>query len=133
MDKTEACGIEVSARELVVALGDGRGGTRLRRFANSAVGHRALLKVLKAFGKVRVVLEATGLYGLDAALALSAEEEIELMVANPRAVRHFAQAMMQRSKNDQLDAVVLREFAARMPFRAWTRPTANTSIPGSRH
>ena len=126
MDKTEACGIEVSARELVVALGDGRGGTRLRRFANSAVGHRALLKVLKAFGKVRVVLEATGLYGLDAALALSAEEEIELMVANPRAVRHFAQAMMQRSKNDQLDAVVLREFAARMPFRAWTRPTANT-------
>jgi transposase len=65
------------------------------------------------------------MYGLDVALALSAEEGIELMVANPRAVRHFAQAMMQRSKNDQLDAVVLREFAARMPFRAWTRPTEN--------
>ena len=126
MDKMEACGIEVSARELVVALGDRRGGTCLRRFANSAVGHRALSKVLKRFGKVRVVLEATGLYGLDAALALSTEEGVELMVANPRAVRHFAQAMMQRSKNDQLDAVVLREFAARMPFRAWTRPTENT-------
>lgn len=126
MDKMEACGMEVSARELVVALGDRRGGTRLRRFANSAVGHRALLKVLKHFGKVRVVLEATGLYGLDVALALSAEEGVELMVANPRAVRHFAQAMMQRSKNDQLDAVVLREFAARMPFRAWARPTENT-------
>lgn len=126
MDKTEACGIEVSARELVVALGDRRGGTRLRRFANNAVGHGALLKVLKHLGKARVVLEATGLYGLDVALALSAQEEVELMVANPRAVRHFAQAMMQRSKNDQLDAVVLREFAARMPFRAWTRPTGNT-------
>jgi transposase len=126
MDKMEACGIEVSARELVVALGDRRGGTHLRRFANSTVGHRALVKVLKRFGKVRVVLEATGLYGLDVALALSAEEGIALMVANPRAVRHFAQAMMQRSKNDQLDAVVLREFAARMPFRAWTRPTENT-------
>jgi transposase len=125
MDKIEACGIEVSARELVVALGDPQGGTRLRRFANRAVGHRALLRVLQSLGKVRVVLEATGMYGLDVALALSAQEGIELMVANPRAVRHFAQAMMQRSKNDQLDAVVLREFAARMPFRAWTRPTEN--------
>jgi transposase len=126
MDKREPCGIEVSARELVVALGDRRGGTCLRRFSNSAVGHRALLKVLRRVGKVRVVLEATGLYGLDVALALSAEEQIELMVANPRAVRHFAQAMMQRSKNDQRDAVVLREFAARMPFRAWRRPAENT-------
>jgi transposase len=48
------------------------------------------------------------------------------MVANPRAVRHFAQAMMQRSKNDQLDAVVLREFAARMPFKPWAWPKQNT-------
>lgn len=126
MDKMEACGLEVSARELLVALGDQRGEARLRRFANSTVGHRALVKVLKRFGKVRVVLEATGLYGLDVALALSAEQGIELMVANPRAVRHFAQAMMQRSKNDQLDALVLREFAARMPFRKWARPTENT-------
>src|SRR6267143_3963587 len=48
------------------------------------------------------------------------------MVANPRAVRHFAQAMMQRSKNDQLDAVVLLEFAERMPFTPWVRPAENT-------
>jgi len=71
-------------------------------------------------------LEATGLYGLDLALALSAQEGIAVMVANPRAVRHFAQAMMQRSKNDRLDAGVLREFAARMPFQPWARPGENT-------
>ena len=46
------------------------------------------------------------------------------MVANPRAVRHFAQALLQRSKNDQLDAAVLCEFAARMPFQAWRPPSA---------
>ena len=127
MDKMEACGIEVSARELVVALEGKKGEARLRRFANTPVGHGALLRTLTRGGKrVRVVLEATGLYGLDVALALSEQEGVEVMVANPRAVRHFAQAMMQRSKNDQLDAVVLREFAARMPFRAWVRPTANT-------
>ncbi len=126
MDKMEACGIEVSAGELVMAWG-GKGGVQLRRFANTAAGHRAMRRTLRRVGKrVRVVLEATGLYGLDVALALSAEEGLELMVANPRAVRHFAQAMMQRSKNDRLDAVVLREFAARMPFTAWVRPKPNT-------
>jgi transposase len=127
MDKMEACGIEVSAQELVVALAGKKGEVRLRRFANTAAGHGALLQALTREGKrVRVCLEATGLYGLDVALALSACAAIEVMVANPRAVRHFAQAMMQRSKNDQLDAVVLREFAARMPFKAWTRPAENT-------
>ena len=40
------------------------------------------------------------------------------MMANPRAVRNFARATMQRSKNDQLDALVLLEFAARMEFQA---------------
>src|SRR5258708_13708628 len=33
--------------------------------------------------------------------------------------------MMQRSKNDQLDVVVLLEFAARMPFTPWVRPKEN--------
>ena len=33
---------------------------------------------------------------------------------------------MQRSKNDQLDALVQREFAARMPFQGWARPSGNT-------
>jgi len=71
-------------------------------------------------------MEATGVYGLDVALWLSAHAGIELMVANPRAVRHFAKATMQRSKNDQLDAVMLREFAMRMEFTAWTRPDPST-------
>jgi len=102
---------------------------QLTRFANTAAGHRQLLRALTRGGqRVRVVLEATGLYALDLALLLSAQEQeqVQLMVANPRAVRHFAQAMMQRSKNDQLDAVVLLEFAERMPFTPWVRPAENT-------
>jgi len=127
MDKMAACGIEVSAQELVVALTGKKGEAVLHRFANTAVGHGQLLRVLTRGGKrVSVCLEATGMYGLDVAVLLSAQEGIEVMVANPRAVRHFAQAMMQRSKNDQLDAVVLWEFVARMPFTAWARPEKNT-------
>jgi len=127
MDKREACGIEVSAQELVVALTGKKGEAVLQRFANTVAGQEQLLRTLTRRGKrVSVCLEATGMYGLDVALRLSAEEALEVMVANPRAVRHFARAMMQRSKNDQLDAVVLWEFAARMPFTAWARPGKNT-------
>jgi len=50
MDKMEACGIEVGARELVVAMEGEAGGARLRGFANSAVGHRALLRTLTRRG-----------------------------------------------------------------------------------
>ncbi len=132
MDKIEACGrevcgLEVSAQELVVALTGKKGAAVLHRFANTAAGHKQLLHTLTRGGKrVSVCLEATGVYGMDVALFLSAQARIELMVANPRAVRHFARAMMQRSKNDQLDAVVLWEFAARMKFQAWARPDQNT-------
>ncbi len=122
MDKLDFSGIEVSAEELVVALQ--REGKRkdLKTFPNTATGHQALIRHLSCAGRtVRAVLESTGLYGLDLALALQ-RAGMEVMVANPRAVRHFAQALMQRSKNDRLDAWVLLEFAARMPFRAWQPP-----------
>ena len=46
------------------------------------------------------------------------------MVANPRAVRRFAQALGHRSKNDRIDAVLLEQFAARMPFEPWQPPRA---------
>ncbi len=118
------CGIEVSQDTLVVALRCRDHDEPLREFPNTPQGHQAVLRFLEhAVGPVRVALESTGLYGLDLALALH-QAGLAIMVANPRAVRHFAQAMMQRSKNDQRDAAVLREFAARMPFLAWRPPSA---------
>lgn len=114
------CGIEVSYQTLVVD----QAGKPPREFPNTAAGHRALLAGLRRNTlPLRVCMEATGLYGLDLALHLSAAG-IPLQVANPRAVRNFARAMMQRSKTDRLDAVVLREYAARMPFEPWQPPSA---------
>jgi transposase len=122
MEKRDFSGIEVGAQALVVSLE--REGRRqaLKTFDNTAQGHQAILRHLRRAGHtVRVCLESTGVYGLDLALAL-ARAGLEVMVANPRAVRHFATALMQRSKNDRLDAVVLLEFALRMPFQAWVPP-----------
>jgi len=122
MDKHDFSGIEVSARELIVAVERGGGTVRLESFANDAPGHQAVIRFLRgARHPVRACMESTGVYGLDLALVL-ARAGMEVMVANPRAARHFATAMMQRSKNDRLDARVLLEFARRMPFQAWTPP-----------
>ena len=104
-------------------VGGGGGHQPVQRYANTAAGHRKLVETLTRGGKrVRVVLEGTGIYGLDAALALSRAEGIEVMVANPRSVRDFAKALMQRSKNDPLDAVVLGEYGKRMPFERGVGP-----------
>ena len=119
------CGIEVSQHTLVVALRADSHDEPRREFPNTVQGHQAVLRFLsRAGGRVQVAMESTGLYGLDLALTLD-QARVAVMVANPRAVRHFAQAMMQRSKNDQLDAVVLCEFAARMPFVSWRPPSAS--------
>ncbi len=128
MNKSELnfvpCGIEVSSETLLVA----RGSKAPREFPNTAAGHQALLRFLEqGGGRVRVCLEATGRYGLDLALALHAAR-LPVMVANPRAVRHFASALMERSKTDPLDARVLAEYAARMPFQSWQPPLHAASL-----
>jgi transposase len=120
----DPCGIEVSHLILVVALRCGDHDQPRREFPNTPEGHQAILRYLgRASRPVRVAMESTGLYGLDLALCLH-QAGVAVMVANPRAVRHFRQALLQRSKNDQLDAVVLCEFADRMPFQPWRPPSA---------
>jgi transposase len=125
MSNLDTCGIEVSAKELVVRLRRQGDLEPLRNFTNTPEGREMIIRYLRQAGRVvRVCLESSGLYGLDLALALSAAPSLEVMVANPRAVRHFAHALMQRSKSDPVDAGVLEEFAARMPFQAWPRPSS---------
>lgn len=125
MNKHDVCGIEVSAASLLAGL-EREGSPRTRHeFPNTTEGHQALVNWVVAPGRpLRVVMEATGLYGLDLALRLDAEASLELMIANPRAVRHFAHALMKRSKNDPIDTDVLVEFTRRMPFQPWVRPSS---------
>ena len=116
-------GIDVSARELVVALERGKSSLWEGSFSNDAGGHRKLVKrLVRGGGEARVCVEATGIYHLDLCLALHAAEGVEVMVANPRATKDFARAQLQRSKTDRTDARSLLEFVKRMEFASWQPP-----------
>jgi transposase len=119
-------GIDVSAKTLAVAVQRAeREGFEEREFANSAAGHTQMIAWLLRLGpKVRVSLEATGVYSLDLALALDAAEGIELAVLNPKTANRFAETL-RRSKTDKADAVVLAEYSLRMRFVPWQRPGRN--------
>ena len=122
MNKSEmvCVGIDVSARELVAAVG---GQEAEHRFANTGSGHAALVNWLRRQGsRRRVCVEASGNYSLDLALTLSRQSSMELQVVNPRLARRFAESLGKRSKTDPVDAHMLAEFAARMPFAVWQAP-----------
>ena len=72
---------------------------------------------------VSVCLEATGLYSLGVALALHQHHRTQVMVVNPKAMSKYAQACMQRAKTDAKDALLIMDYAERMPFVPWQAPS----------
>lgn len=123
MKQRHCVGVDVGAKELVASID--RGGERESGvpFTNDAAGHKKLIRwAAKQAASVRIVLESTGVYGLDLAFALHRDSRIEVMVANPRAISAFAKASLKRSKTDALDADTILEFGLRMPFVAWLPP-----------
>ena len=119
-------GIDVSGHELSVALRNGQGDQKpaLAKFPNHPSGHKTLIAyLLRRGGRVRVCLEASGNYSLDVALTLHAHRQVEISVINPRRARRFAESLGERSKTDPVDARVLCEYAARMPWVPWQPPS----------
>jgi transposase len=119
MSNIDVVGIDVAARTLAVCA---ETLELEREWENTPTGHAALAKRLAAAGRpVRVVVEATGIYFLDLARALSAAG-ISVMVVNPKASHHFAEALLERRKDDPVDAAVLREYGRRMSWADWRPP-----------
>ena len=118
-------GVDVSAKWMDVSRAR-EAVVDTAQFTNDALGHRQLTKWLTKGGcKARVVLEATGLYSFDLALALHAHKRVAVMVANPRAVKQFRDACLQRARTDATSADILRQFAQRMEFRPWSPPPSS--------
>jgi transposase len=105
MKQVTQVGVDVDSEELVCAMQ--RAGQRqpLARFANTVAGHKKFIRwATKGGHPARVCLEATGIYSLQFALALHHAKNVEVMVVNPRAIKDFTRACMQRAKTDAVDA-----------------------------
>jgi transposase len=116
-------GIDVDSKYLVCQIRRNGKDYPSAQFTNDSAGHRKFINWATRRGKpARVCMEATGVYSLPFALALHAAPLIEPMVVNPKAIKHFATASLQRGKTDRMDAAIIREYLERMPFRCWQPP-----------
>lgn len=95
------------------------GAGRHVRFENNRVGIRECLSLLISLKPRLIVVENTGGYEVDLVLALD-QASLPVAVVNPRRVRDFGRAAGRLAKTDQIDAVLLAQYAATMrpPQRA---------------
>ena len=118
-----AVGIDVGKTALDVAI---FGELKVHRFSNTIAGIRRLIRLLQDREDVRIVVEATGGYE-EAVLAACAEAGLWIARVNPRQARHFARAIGQLAKTDNLDARMLAEMVqafharlrAHVPLAPW--------------
>jgi transposase len=120
--KSLFAGIDVGAEELVLVIRKNGSPHHPQKFANTPSDHKRLVKKLVGMPGIIVCLEATGVYHFDLAVALH-DAGVALMVVNPKSSHNFAKALMKNSKTDAVDAETLAQYAERMDFVAWTRPS----------
>ena len=121
---TVSVGIDIGAASFDVVVYRAAKFSKSERYSQTVEGRNKLISKLKPLKPGCVVMEATGVYYLDLAIAL-AEAGLPVSVINPKSAKHFAQVKLQNSKTDRLDAALLAEYGARMEPRRWTPPDQN--------
>lgn len=101
-------GIDVAKNSFEVAV---TGELQTLSLGNDEAGHAELCQVLVPLAPRLVLLEATGGYEQQLALALAAAG-LRVSVVNPRQARDFARCVGKLAKTDHIDARALRGFAA---------------------
>lgn len=101
-------GIDTGKRKLDVALG---GRAERLQVDNSPAGHSALAAWLHKHRVDRVGIEASG--GYEAAVVAQLRGEgFVVVVFQPAQVRAYAKFVLQRAKNDRIDAALIAECTA---------------------
>jgi len=122
-------GIDVGAKNLVFSVRHKGRIECTKTVTNTVPGFKKIIKMCKKYskyGSIKVAMEATGAYYLDVAIMLSEIKNIDLIVANPRATKAFAQASMERQKTDKVDSIMLTSFAEKMDYPIWEKPSPET-------
>src|SRR5688500_19754876 len=98
--RVEYVGIDVSKKKLdVVTLHGGKH----RTVSNDEEGHKSIREQMMKLRPKLIVMEATGGYERELAIALVLAG-LPVAVVNPRHVRDFAKAMGMLAKTDKVDA-----------------------------
>jgi transposase len=115
------CGVDVSSTALDAHV---HPAGVYQRFDNSADGIAALAAFCRDHKVDLVAMEATGGYERQA-LYLLAAQGLCLVLANPRQVRSFAEALGLLEKTDRIDAAVIAQFAQVRRLPHWTPDAEN--------
>lgn len=92
---------------------------------NTPQGHRRLCQALRKHPVDLIVLEATGGYERPLTVELLSDN-LNVVVVNPRQVRHFAWGIGQLAKTDPIDANTLAQFAQMVKPAPKTHATPQT-------
>lgn len=103
---TTIVGLDIAKDKIDACI---RSASAERTFANTAEGHRELLRWLSEHAVGRAVMEATGGYEQSWAELLE-RAGVEVVIVDPRRVRHFAKSAGQWAKNDPIDARMIAWF-----------------------
>lgn len=117
-------GLDVGSRSVAMAWRQKGRTAGTWNIEQTAKGHKAAVKKLLSLKPVCVVMEATGIYYLDLAIALSTAG-LPVSVINPKSFHNFAKLTLTNSKTDGIDAQLLAEFGERMTPRLWVAPSAS--------
>lgn len=118
---TVSIGVDVSARDCAVASYKAGKLVSLGRFPQTPQGHQRLAARLMGLSPSHVVMEATGIYHLDLAIALD-RAGLPVSVINPRSAKRFAQLKLQGSKTDEIDAGLLAHYGDALRPPRWVAP-----------
>jgi transposase len=95
------------------------------RYENNRAGIKKCVRYLISLQPELIVLESTGGYEVELALALN-QASLPVAVVNPRRVRDFGRAVGQLAKTDRIDAVLLARYAATIQPSRQTYPNRHS-------
>lgn len=113
-------GIDV-AKDSFVAATKLAGKVTTSLHSNDRKGIQKFLKSLPI--QTWCVMEATGVYSLQLAIALY-EKGIKVSVVNPLQIKRFAQTKLKRTKTDKVDAALIAEYGERMQPKLYEPPAS---------
>lgn len=114
-------GLDIAAKTVECVIRQAGQASRPASYPQTPAGHAALIQKLVPLKPQQVVLEATGIYYLDLAVAL-ADAGLAVAVIHPKRFRHFAALKLNTSKTDGIDSALLAEYGERLTPRRWTPP-----------